>query len=377
MTARFCPDCGIECQHQDTQCPDCAFPLELEIQTSLNWQRFKGINVQKWNRIAQLLMKNGIVIQSRPATDWEDQKFWWIFPGAGLLVLLSTFLFGPSLANWIWPIRADQEVLTLDQNPIRAKIQDPNQPEINDPPEERLPPAARSEPPVPETTQEPGDDLSELTPPLTESDFGPAISLEEAESILADCAGRVRLEGQSSFCALVGTQGAVLAPANLLVNAFKRENKLVSDSGSLEEKAVVLVPAISLNGRQVESSQMLAQRDSVPFVLLETDLNLPATIQIEAFRPLSIDDRVYFISATQPMQVESAKVVSDRFDAYSGLRLFHLSSSFGDRLDGSPVLTEQGKLIGCFMTFDDQDCVVVLTDLVNKMPEAYPYLHGD
>jgi hypothetical protein len=359
----------------------------MELQTGLNWVRFQGKGLAQWQRVAQLLARNGVTIAQRPASSWEDQKWWWLLPGAGLLFLLSTVAFGPALAAWLWPPRQESGILEITQNPMRLKAV----PEGSKLAEElagramsEAEPSATTETPtqvdsmeivaggdgaVSPAQEEAGEAASSDEWSVSEEDNAPEVDAQEALSRLTQAMGKVTLDGNSARATLLSPRGAVLVPSWVVAKAFSRELRMVAGNGKIEEKTISLVPRLSFKDRSAAATELLMEPGELPMAFLGSDFSLPESVEVGYFDSLNIGQAVFLLTSSDPpYSAMRASVVGERTDLRSGLRLFQLTSSLGESLDGSPVLDGSGRLVGSFLSAEGADCLVALADLINKSP---------
>lgn len=389
MSARFCPDCGAECSGKEEQCPDCAFPLSMELQTGMGWVRFQGRGLAQWQRVAQLLSRNGVMIAQRPASGWEDQKWWWLLPGAGLLFLLSTVAFGPALAGWIWPPHQDASILEITQNPMRRKAVAEGSPVGGNLPNRPASGSTASVEPSPQgegtdkgAAMDNGIDDQEAVPAIQEEDaasteewsameeeLAPEVEGEEALLRLSQAMGKVSMNGRSAQATLLSPGGAVLVPSWVVAKAFTREERMVAEGGRIEEKSVPLVPRLSFRDRSAAAIELMMEPGNLPMAFLSSDFSLPETVEVGYFDTLSLGQAVFLLTSPEPpFSALRTSVVGERTELRSGLRLFQLTSSLGEGMDGSPVLSSSGQIVGAFLSAEGADCVVILADLINKSP---------
>ena len=370
MTVRFCPDCGAECHPQDHDCRECQFPLTFKLVSQDGDLKILKSQSNRWQRIAQILRRNGIQIETHAANFPGRYLWWWALPGLGAVIFLFTILFGGKMVDRIWPpAEGPARVLDLNQVPTTAKgaaqQRDAQSQDGGDVDVSFLKEALESSEEQKEMTQNLNLDLNAVKnqPVVPEADI-----LEMASKCL------LRMEvGEDQYLGTMLNQDGMLIVDSLSINnAFRREKQTVASGGEYRQAVVYVVPKVGfvrqntkLQAEKVDVSETLG----IAFLRAPISESLPYEANFE--RDLGVGDTLYIATLERDALVLETRTVTNGMASPGGINLWLLDRPVNPRGSGSPVFSIHGELVGVYMYVNGQDTVLSMARIRERDPQMY------
>lgn len=354
---RFCPDCGAECDHQSETCNECQFPLKLEVQQSGTRLQMDGENVSRWRRVAQLLTKNGMSIQTVPRRDDDIALWWWCFPIGGALALLLVMVFGDVMANALWP-RDKQSTRWLDlQQSTREEARGATLSDTD--------PLLKALKASPSQKTEPQELLVEEPQRVPASRQALQAAAEQVTGVLQ--------VGDDAGLGVVFSQGnLVLVWSPLLDSAFKRERKTITKDGSMVQDFRMTVPKLNLIG-QAESSPCDRVSESPELRISLLSCDLPGTHQVPVIfdSDPEIRDTLFLPRpGSGAANLQELRLLSSLTDS-NMVTYFQVSGNFATRDSGAPLLNAYAEVVGMLVFVDEDPCLLSMHQIRSKAPYLY------
>ena len=361
MSPQFCPDCGGQCNAEDSHCPECQFPLELEIVREAKAVRIPLDKEDRWNRIARLLQRNGLRIKPVEGASLASHQGWWALPSAGLIVFLLTLLFGGSLVDMIWE-PPPPSAAVLDLTTPQAKAAEASGSETTSIKDisfltDAFKPSAEQK----EITQAQNIDLNAYIDQ-------PIVDQREIEGHFRQSMVTISVLKRKQRGTLLSPGGFFVAATDLIQDAFRREVETVSVNRTIQEQVTYVVPMVSPSqGDEYEASLVMTSGQvglsllSAPFSSTlgfeyNYDRNLSAGVEVWVCRRVNDD---YFAEKTR---------VLDVLPYNSEVNFWVVDSTIGSTHIGSPVFNIHGQMCGVLLNHAGQNAVVSLVTIRERAP---------
>ncbi|MDJ0839604.1 MAG: hypothetical protein QNK37_23995 [Acidobacteriota bacterium] len=364
MSQLYCPDCGGPYQSGDQVCPECDFPLRMEVIAQGSVITIKGSEAAKWKRLAPLLKRNGLNIVTRPGSGWAGHQAWWALPTLGAMIFITSIIFGGSLVDMIWEPPAPVAAPVLDLNNPDGIAEQAGQREDDPTDQEDVDYLAEAFSPSEEQRQMTNDqnlDLTEYVDRVTVSESRIREFMEQAWL-------NIVVDNQRGVGTYLGSGGFFLMESSLSASAFRREIRNVSSKGTLTEQAIWIVPMVAFHGDAATESKRKVKADHMSIHLMEADLPAAARFEAEYERELGPNETVWVaryldgVFYTQKAEVVDSRNISDE------ARVWVLNSDLDRSESGSPVFDETGKLTGIFLYHDGANTVLSLRTVRERAP---------
>lgn len=378
MSTRFCPDCGAECGQQDQACRECQFPLQIQLVSQAGDLVIEKNQSQRWHRIAQILRRNGIKIETRARKYPARFQLWWALPGLGATIFLVTLLFGGALVDKIWP-PPTQSARVLDLNQVN-----PSAPATNA--------ADATEDATSETNavddSDPNLDTSFLRDALGSSDEQkvmtqdlnidtdefldrPSLSRGEIEEIAQRGLLTMTVGDERFRATLLSDDGLVLTDRFSLGGAFQREKRMINTNGELKQTVVFVVPKVGfLNETQYQAEKVM-ENDALGIALVRAPLGEGPAYDIDFDLDLAVGETIYIASVERgAFTLEERQVVAP-IQANADVTVWSLDRSVDPQGAGAPVFNAQGALVGIHVFMNGQEAVLPMLRLRERAPQVY------
>lgn len=365
MSGPFCPDCGEQCKPQDKSCPECSFPLELEIVSLGEGYRIESDQQAHFKRVMQLLKRGGLNIRMRPET--ATGLIWWLFPGTGLALFLLTLLFGHNLVDAIWE-PPKTTVALLDLNNLNGTL-----------------PTGTPATTVEESGESSFDFLSDafkVSQEQKQDSIEATLNLEDYVDKQVVNSEQIRKLFKASFLdvqvntrrrrgTLLSDRGHILVDSQLLVGAFKRETRTINSDRSISEKAVWVVPMANRPQGERYKTTLLVKGDQIGLSLLACKLPLGSSVKIDFDHNFNPREKVWVakLVGAQFYPEQSAVVGSVNFQ--EDINVWTLATQLGAGYSGAPVFDIYGSLKGVLLTYNDETVVLPMVTLRERAPLIY------
>lgn len=352
MSNKFCPECGADCRHHLEQCPDCQFPLALELRNRDGDLILRGDHIRRWNRIAQLLRRSGLVVEIQPDQS-VSMLWWWALPGAGLLFLLISLAFGARLANAIWPPPV-QNVAILD---LSKETDDQSQPE-SDP--SFLADALRA-----------SDDQNIEEDDMPEVEIRDIAEYDAIKSHTESVFVTVSVDNRFRSGILINDSGLVLTTLNNVTGAFERRRSTITEGTSLTQDTITIFPkTASLNGPSSDA-QLYQESIELGIAALSSPITGAPTCRLDFDSYPDPGDRVWIgIVRAGQAYPEQAEVIRSTM-VESTASYMALNSSLGSASEGAPVFNQYGDVIGILLIQGGSDLMLPLRSIRERAPLIY------
>ena len=375
MSAKFCPDCGEQCGPDDEQCPECGFPMRFQVVSHGSFVTIPKSQAEHWQRIAQILRKNGMKLESKQAGAWSGHQAWWALPIVGAFIFLMTLIFGGSLVDTFWkPVYATVPVLDLNQ-----PVDEEGNP---------LPQAQRS---VNTAATANGDDSEvdtsflkqalktsedQLVEPETQLyDPGDFVDLPEASADQIRRLGeRATVEVSVSEQVWKGTlmSGDSFAVASdVLLDAFRNETRSVVANGSLTQETVYVEPMANLFGLDKRPARVLIEGQAVGVTLLQGRWQHAIDFGFNFDEDITVGSELWICNRVGSKLYPEKVQVIDTLDTPDEVTFWVVDSGYGSNQAGAPVFDLFGRVTGIFLEVQGSDCVLSLYWLKDKAPQIY------
>lgn len=370
MSIRFCPDCGAECGQQDQECRECRFPLHLQLVSQSGDLIIQKSQLNRWHRIAQILRRNGIKIESKARTYPARFQLWWALPAVGAIIFLLTILFGGRLVDRLWPpVVQTAQVLDLNQVPDRqvgAPVDDNTSSEdadLGDVDTSFLKDALGSSDEQKVMTQ----DLNVNTEDYIDKQV---LSFGEIQDIAERSLMMVTV-GEERFRGTLVNEDLVLVETFTLVNAFQREKRTINKDGKFKTMTVFLVPEVGpVNGSATEAAKVMEDED-LGIALLGAPIGFGPDKALDFELDLAVGETVYVARVERGNLALDERRVQAPFQAGADVTMWQLDRSVDPQGGGAPVFDVHGALIGIFLFKNGQEGVLPLLRLRERAPQMY------
>ena len=378
MKTLFCPNCGAQCRAEDSQCPDCRFPMRLNTITYPDHVRIPKSHLKHWQQISQLLMRNSIKVENRGAVGWSQSQVWLILPGFGLLLFLTTLLFGGNVVDLIWkPPEAPVAMLDLNLqenggNPLpNAGSESVDPPGGTDSPANTsfLQEALQVTRAQKNLDQELGTDLQEYVDK-------PEVSAQEIRRLSQRALVLVEVRDRHQKGVIVNESGLLLVDADIVRDAFRTETQTLASEGRLVQEARLVLPTVGRPGEPMERAQLSEQSDRVGVSLLRVpnSFELPYELNFEeSFREgeflwiTTFHGGDYYPQKVRITGVTRQGSIADGTD----LTFWSLDTDYQNHHSGSPVFNIHGQLSGLLICRNNRNMVLSLDQLRARAPLIY------
>ncbi len=371
MNIRYCPDCQEQCEPNDTECPECGFPLRLVVTIHGNSREIGKSQLKGWNRITQVLIRNGVRIETRRGGTLSRQQAWWALPGLGLLIFLVTIVFGDRVVDFFWEApAAAQPVLDLGRA-ARAGNRVGEQGEEEKPESEidtTFLEKALGTTPEQETITE---DLS--------LDYGEYVnktkaSMAQIERYCRQALLDVRIRDRRRKGTLLSGDGLFVMGSSVLRDAFRNEVQTVNREGGYVQETVFIVPRANEPGVDGLDSRLIQHGKALGLSLLQVPIQKSFDFSFDYDDDLAPGDTVWIGAyAGRRFFVVEAKVV-DSVQNEDNILFWVLGSNEGPHQSGAPVFNAYGELAGIFLHYEGRNTVVSLLRLREKGPLLFKYI---
>lgn len=334
METKFCPDCGEACSPDFEACPECGFPMKLELVSTGTALMVPKSQVSAWNRISQLLRKNGLAVKIKPASSLNAVHAWWLLPGLGLAVFLASLMFGPQLVDAIWsPPRGYQETMRLGGDP---GISDP------DTDVSFLQKAL-------ETTDEQKRASQEQVYNTDDFVNRPKIDEKAITAYTEAALLEVVVKNRRTHVSLLSESGHFVIPNEFLSEAYVWEIRTVTTETGISQERVFVEPEVFVGGRLLGIAEKIKEDTELEVSLMQISgerFNLPFAFNYD--EGSSIGDDVWVcLRQAGNLYPEKLKVVNQETFA-SGLKYFIPERDLGEGHEGLPVFNIYGEMIGIY-----------------------------
>lgn len=374
MSIRFCPDCGAECGPDDFSCRDCSFPLQFHLVTSQGDLHIPKSQQNKWHRIAQILRRNGIKVETRSARFPARFFLWWSLPIAGGLFFLGTLLFGGKLVDTIWPpLEAPTTVLDLSQ--VNAdSTQDNGEAADGD---SGAGDAVSSDVDTSflkdalGTTDEQKVITQDLNMDVTEFLDRPKLSRREIETLAAESLLSVNVGDDAYRGTLLNGKGLLIVDQQALNNAFQREKKTIKSSGGLNQEVVFVVPKVGLINPGNAEAEKILDSELLGIGVLQAPVNVNPSHEIDFDRDLAVGDTVYIATYRRRAMVLEKRTIGNPIQSPTNIPFWSITEPMSGETSGVPVFNEQGLLAGVLLLVNGEDLVLSMLRLRERAPQVY------
>jgi len=317
MKNKFCPDCAAECLDADYNCPDCGFPLVIDVVSEGTRIVIRGENTSRWARISQLLRKNGLTIdtlsEANPAQNGEN----------GSSEIETAFLQDALKAS------DQQKVLEEDQDAF-------------------------------------ADDF-----------FGaPTAAIEEIRSYSQQSRFIVEVGEHSGIGILVSEFGHILVPSSVVEDAFQRKTTTVLSKGTLVEDYRTVIPKAGPVGFGRVFADLIRQSATLDLALLQTESTGTLEFDLDFDSEPKVGDAVWLAVFRGDKPNPESITISERISDASGVTYLVLNSSMSTVYEGAAVFNGSGALVGIFVQHDGQGLLLTNRQIREKAPLIYKAISG-
>ncbi len=377
MNARFCPDCGEECASNARQCQECGFPLQLTTIGHGDYVTIPKAELPHWNRIVQILRRNSVTVESRPASSWSSHQAWWALPMIGFLVLVSTVFFGGNLVNLIWPAPEEAiPVLDLNAPPGQSGVSettgvDTTADDLDFDEDETdtsfLQSALKTSDEqmvVPEDQVENYDQFLDL----------PEASADEIADHMAQGVLEVSVKQTMRRGTLLGADGYFIAETTLLENAFQNDVRTITSRGSLVQENVYVVPLAGRPGENTQPASLIVDGPALGLSLLSAPIDADFDYELNFDADLVEGQEVWVASYYEGRFYPEKTTVTGSVANAQNVLFWTLEKDLGIGYGGAPVFNPDGKLGGVLLYFQGAPVVCSLYRLRDKAPMIFKEL---
>jgi len=369
MTVRFCPDCGAECHPQDHDCRECAFPLTFKLVSQDGELKILKAQSNRWQRIAQILRRNGIQIETHAARYPSRYLWWWALPGLGAVIFLFTILFGGKMVDRIWPpVEGPATVLDLNQVPTsKAASQQQAEDSLSDGDVDVsfLKQALESSEEQKEITQDLNLDLAAVR-------NQPVLSEEEIEAMAEKCLLHVKVGEDNYPGTMLNQAGMLVVDSFSINNAFRREKQTVASGGEYRQAVVYVVPKVGFVQQSAETqADKIGVSDALGIAFLRAPLGATLPYEVNFEKDLAVGDTLYIATLNRGKLVLETRIVVNSVNNPAGIGLWGLDEAVDPRGSGSPVFSIHGELVGVYMYVNGQDMVLSMVRIRERDPQMY------
>lgn len=352
---KYCPDCGAERRHEEEICPECKFPLNLEVQEHDGIYHTASGQKESWQRVWTLLRKSGLTIQISRKGSMTQSQAWFAFPAIGLIVFVLSLLFSQPLAKWLLP--ADTQVVSIDFSKA-------NQTEV-------------------QSREQPNNDISMLKNALKASEEQSVdaddleaiqevhfLSEEEILQQVENSIVSISNENKEGYGVFFLEGGYILTTGHLMENAFTRVRDTIQGDRTFSQGMRTITPEIYSGTNPLDDPELIHRLDSPPIAILRVDDAPAITFDSDYQNTYSDGTKVWIVlDLSGQLAVESAKI--GEVIAADDVEAVRLDTSVKRNTEGLPVFNEAGELVGIQMEIDNMKAMIPLVNIREKAPIVY------
>ncbi|PIE02947.1 MAG: hypothetical protein CSA81_04355 [Acidobacteria bacterium] len=356
---RYCPDCGAECQDQDTKCLDCQFPLALDLLDQDGVLQTTRAQKDAWRRVLSLLKRSGLKIHVQTGTDFSAHQAWFIFPGIGLIFLLLSILFSESLARRFFPVPPAKVTINWDQKA-------PESPNMAS--ESGLSSNILSEALMPTK-----DQLSDGTEDL-EQESKPIVSEETVFHFAEWSSAHIRVASRSGYGTIFLTEGYLLTSYDLVEQVYNQVKGHFQEEGVFKQGTRTVKPVVEDSSGILEGVELLHRVERPPIGILKVENRGPVPFQSN-FQDYPQEQDDVWVSFHQQGQLQIKRVRISGTVMQAGLPLPTLDFETVPSQLGHPVFNLHGEMIGILTAADEKAAILPNILLREKLPYIYRDIH--
>ncbi|MCB1044310.1 MAG: trypsin-like peptidase domain-containing protein [Acidobacteria bacterium] len=352
--SNFCPECGVDCTHHTDNCPDCQFPLSISLLARERELIISSEQQKRWNRIAQLLRRNGLTVTVEPKPRISPH-WWWALPGSGLLVFMFALFFGGPIANKIWPPPPMQFIPALQLGEEDKKDEEPSIDTTF------LTDALRvsgDQDPIEDDSLDVFETVNRI-----KVDYDEIRRLAEVHYV------EIKVEGHYGAGVYVSENGLILTTKDTVAGAFVEKDVNVQEGTSLIQKKIVLLPDVSPIGGPTSTASLIQDSVEMGVALLSSESDRPIEAKLEFEKYPSQGESVWIGKmrggAIYPEEATLTKGGS------GSASYMPMSSSLQDLHSGSPVFNEFGELIGMLAVEGGGNFLIPFRSIRESAPFIY------
>lgn len=326
-----------------------------------------GKDMTAWNRISQLMRRNGIRIQHQAAGSWAFLRVWWVLPVVGFTFFLMTLIFGGALADMIWEPPPSRPVMDLRANQS-----------ANDG-------SSRGPSTTDAGTQDGANFLAEALRTSEAQQFQPenqvsfaeqdanrqTLTLEEITLVLESACVDLAIGNRRRKATRLTEDGRLMTDYQIQDYAFRNESRTVEGREGFFQRMEYVVPMASLRGQPAKKTRLLEVGEDAELALLKSPINADIAYYINFDRDLNMSDEVWVSDYTMkrffPIKAQIVDTVSRRGKAL----MYVLDSSLTVTNSGTPVLNIYGDVVGVLLVRNNQNFVVSLYQMRDKSPMLF------
>lgn len=361
MSLKFCPDCQAECRPGDEKCPECGFPMQLQIFANGGRREIPSSELDGWHRIVQVLQRSGVQVKTGRKSDLGQGGFWWSLPIIGGFILLMTFLFGGQVADALWsrPV-AQAPILDLSQN-NQAQ-------ESGDDTDTSFLQSALG------VTNEQRRLTEDLNTDVAQFVDRTRVSLSTLDQYGREALLSVRVRDTTRNGVMLGQEGLYLMPSDHLLGAFQSETRTVSRSGALVQETVFIVPEVGPPGTTPAGSELVEKSDSAGIALMQgpnrDGVSFPLNFDVD----LSPNETVWVSLYSNREHVLREFTIVGSYNNLDGILFWELNGELQARDSGAPVFNAYGDLAGIYLNMEGRSLVLTLLRMREKTPFLFKRL---
>jgi len=363
---QYCPDCGEQCGARDDACPECDFPLALEVVVSSDAVTIRGRERDKWKRLSALLRRSGMRVSSKGSGGWSTSGAWWLLPSAGVMILLFSIFLGGPIADMIWPPPKAVAVPVVDLGAGSEEEQaEPTDADIDEN-VASLAEAFKTSDAQRELTVEQNLDLSRFVDRIR-------VKEEAIASRMAAILMKVVVDDKRGSATLL-PDGFFFMERTLNEGAFRRVNRNVTRKGVLVTEPVYLEPRVSFPGEEkTHAGRRVRESANLMIELMISNLAPELDIEYEFERQIDLGETVWVGRILgDDIEIEELEITSQT--SIGDVDYWILDGSARKRDGGSPVFDITGKVTGVLVVLDGRPTVVSLRTIRERTPLIYKEL---
>lgn len=365
MNNKFCPECAAQCSELDFNCPECGFPMVIDVVSEGQRIIIRGEHVSRWNRLAQLLRRNGMTINTTISKSTAHQQIWWALPGAGLLVFLLSLLLGQPLADAIWPPPPSFS------SPLASSATSPDAPQE---PQSDAVETAFLQDALKASEQQ--RYFEEQIPDEEEIFPLQAVSVEEIRRHMRQARCRIEVGERKGFGVLMSEFGHVLVLSSLIEGAFERKTTTVLSEGTLVEDYRTVYPKASVEKSDLVFADLVEVSSLLDIALLKIEVVQPLDFALDFDDEPEVGEAVWVgVFRGDKAMPEAATVIDQKGDA-SRVTYYRLDTAVSAHDEGAGIFDQSGTMIGILVRVEDQDCLLTNFQIRDKAPLIYKALLG-
>ncbi len=361
MSEIYCPECGAQSEATAIACRECRFPLELRVTLDGQGVHISG-QAERWKRIAQLLKRGGVRIQTSDHV--QNRVVWWSLPILGAFILLLSLVFGGSIAGAIWaPPPPARTVLDLnDPNPSKPEEKVDEDPTL----------AFMSEVLKPNAEQERAAnqevDLSEFVDK-------PVLSTAEIEERAKQVLVVMTVANRKARGTIVNEQGDVLVAQKNLQGAFVRNIRSFMEKGKIVEREVITMPELRTIDGKTSTGDKVIEDELLGVTLLQSQFKQRLNFEPNFNAAVGSGERLWIAREVDGhIALEESETVT-QVPFSDEVYFWVLTSKYSASHTGSPVFNTYGDLVGILMDHNDESAVATLLTLRERAPQIYKSIH--